>query len=76
MESQCTKIDLLFISSSPVPGGGGGGGHSSYDWLRTRVQKKRRKGMLFSHTASSTFSLKYGCFFILHRTLGVPRNKI
>ena len=52
------------------------GGHSSYDWLRTRVQKKRRKGMLFSHTASSTFSLKKGCFFILHRTLGVPRNKI
>ena len=39
-----------------------GGGHSQHDWLRTRVQKKRRKGIIFSYQASSTFSLIRGVF--------------
>ena len=38
------------------------GGHSQHDWLRTRVQKKCRKGIIFSYKASSTFSLKRGVF--------------
>ena len=33
------------------------------NWLHTRVQKKCRKGMFFSHTASSMFSLIKGCSF-------------
>ena len=38
------------------------GGYSQHDWLRTRVQKKRRKGIIFSYTAASKFSLKRGVF--------------
>ena len=41
------------VPSIIQPRGGGGGGHSPYDLLRTRVQKKRRKGSVFRHTASS-----------------------
>ena len=39
---------------------------SPYDLLRTRVQKKRRKGSVLDirrRKASSTFLLKKGCFF-------------
>ena len=77
----CSIISLyffvvsIFVSSDHYFAPPGEGGHSPHDWLCTRVQKKkRRKGVFFSHTASSTFSLmlfKKGCFFLLHRTLGV-----
>ena len=46
--------------------GGGGGGHSPYDLLRTRVQKKRRKGSVFRYTASKgvvDVSPEKGVFF-------------
>ena len=59
------------------PGGGGGGGHSPHDWLRTRVQKKSIERVCFSAIRRRRrFPFKKGCFFILHRTLGVPRNKM
>ena len=60
----------------PPPPPGGGGGRSPYDLLRTRFQKKRRKGAVFRHTASSTFFLKKGCFFPLYRHLGVLFRKV
>ena len=68
-----TDLPLAF----PSGGGGGGGGVTRYmTGYAPRVHKKRRKGVFFSHTAASTFSLKKGCLFILHRTLGVPRDKM
>ena len=42
------------------------GGHSPYDLLRTRVQKKRRKGSVFRYTASKgvvDVSPEKGVFF-------------
>ena len=57
--------------------GGGGGGHSPHDWLRTRVQKKRRNGVFYQpYGVVDVFLKKGGVFFILHRTLGVTRNKM
>ena len=52
------------------------GVHSPHDWLRTRVQKKRRKGVFFRHRRRRRFPYKRGVFFILHRTLGVPVAKM
>ena len=51
---------------------GGGGGHSPYDLLRTRVQKKRRKGSVFRYTASK------GVVDVspLYRHLGVLFRKV
>ena len=56
--------------------GGGGGGHSPHDWLRTRVNKKASKGCVFQPYGVVDVFFKKGYFFILHRTLGVTRNKM
>ena len=55
------------------------GGHSPYDLLRTRVQKKRRKGSVFRYTASKgvvDVSPEKGVFFPLYRHLGVLFRKV
>ena len=41
------------------------GVHSPHDWLRTRVHKKRRKGLFFRHTAASTSFAKRVYFWPL-----------
>ena len=78
LSPECSPRLRWLAARTPDTDNGGGGGHSPYDLLRTRVQKKRRKGLFLDirrRKASSTFLLKKGCFFPLYRHLGVLFRK-